>query len=453
MNKYIIFANDGGLACEKRVDGQTVGFIETEDRFISLARSFIGSGYKIKIKNKDMALIRDSDMIILRDFFKIINHQLLRELARDIERTMSSNGYVDISKKDDLNKKANRQKSNSGLPKIIKTVGKVAVGVGSALILYNAISAHVNKPESQGVEPQIPTQNEQQEKSLPKETPQKDNATAYISYQVENDTLENQIEVASQEETQTETTSYEYLNASTEPITENSYEESLSDLPKEEVPTAYLEFVNNSQTEKAKKAKELYMPYFEDCAERFGLDANLLLAMGTQERGVHSDVKESDGGIGLMQIQYDVWINKTVDYFEKNPETGKFEKKSITITDAMLKDVKSNIEVGSIILQIYLRISKYNIPVAIQMYNMGDGALKSILRTYGEVCGKTLDELFDSPTDLGWTEYRQLKNGDPIYLENVNQWAENPTFSVINLDTMETVSFAFTNEETLSHHI
>lgn len=195
------------------------------------------------------------------------------------------------------------------------------------------------------------------------------------------------------------------------------------------------------------------MPYFEDCAYRFGLDDNLLLAIGTQERGVHSDVKDPLGGIGLMQVQYDVWINKTVSYLERNPNTGEFEKKSITITDAMLKDLKSNIEVGSIILQTYLKIAKYNIPVAIQMYNMGDGALKSILRTYGSTCGKTLDEVLGDPMDLGWTEYRYLKIGDKKYLEKVNQWAENPTYRVLNLDTQEPVSFAFTNDQTLEHTI
>ena len=141
-----------------------------------------------------------------------------------------------------------------------------------------------------------------------------------------------------------------------------------------------------------------------------------------------------------MQIQYNIWIGKDITYYELNENTGEYEKHTKKVTDDMLRGLDTNIQLGCMILQNCLIDSNYNIPVAIQMYNMGIGTMRNILRSYGTSLSKI------SPNDLGWLKYRRGHKGDPSYLENVNSWAEDSSYTVINVETGEQVSIEFTNE-------
>ena len=206
------------------------------------------------------------------------------------------------------------------------------------------------------------------------------------------------------------------------------------------VVSVYLDFSDKSNTDKATTTKETYYSIIEKYSEKYGLDPNLVLCIATQERGIHSSSIDQGGGIGLMQIQYRVWINEEITYYELNKSTGEYEKQTIKITDDMLRNLDTNIKTGCIILQNCLIDSNYNIPVAIQMYNMGIGTMRNILRSYGSSLSKI------SPDDLGWLKYRRGHKGDPSYLENVNSWAEISNYTVVNVKTGEQVSIEFTNE-------
>ena len=60
----------------------------------------------------------------------------------------------------------------------------------------------------------------------------------------------------------------------------------------------------------------------ESYAEKYGVDPYLMLAVATQERGIHSNKIDEKGAIGLMQIQVDIWLDEslTVFDFEQNKE-------------------------------------------------------------------------------------------------------------------------------------
>lgn len=223
--------------------------------------------------------------------------------------------------------------------------------------------------------------------------------------------------------------------------------------PQIDIDKAYLEFEDLSDSEKAVTAKENYFDIMEKYAKKYGLDPYLVLSIATQERGVHASKIDAGGGVGLMQIQYAVWKGKPIDYYELNLETNSYERHSISeITDDMLMNVDSNIQLGCLILQECLRNSNYNIPLAIQMYNMGYGSIYNMVEKYATDNGMTRADVFNNPYDLGWMNYRDNYPGDPHYLENVNKWADYNKFTVINVFNNEEVTMEFSNDNELSRH-
>lgn len=170
--------------------------------------------------------------------------------------------------------------------------------------------------------------------------------------------------------------------------------------------------------EKLSKTKNLYFEIINKYSNMYNLDPNIILAIATQERGVHSDKIDSGGAIGLMQIEVSVWNNKDITTF--NYEINKNETEHITIEK--LKDEDYNIKVGCMIFSTYLKQMNGNIPAAIQSYNMGPSSVNKILDTYCSCCGKTKDEVLKQ-NDLGWLLYRNSSySGDPFYFEHVSRY-------------------------------
>lgn len=176
-----------------------------------------------------------------------------------------------------------------------------------------------------------------------------------------------------------------------------------------------LQIEDETESEKANKTKELYYDIIEKYANMYGVSPSVILAIATQERGVHSDTVDQDGAIGLMQVQVSVWDGKDLEVY--NYDTNSKEKIHITLDD--LRDVSFNIKVGCAIFQNYLKQMKDNYPLAIQSYNMGPSSVNKILNAYCLSCGKTYDEVINSD-DLGWLYFRNSSYpGDISYLEHV----------------------------------
>ena len=182
-----------------------------------------------------------------------------------------------------------------------------------------------------------------------------------------------------------------------------------------------LKIEDETESAKANKTKELYYDIIERYANMYGISPEVILAIATQERGVHSDTIDSGGAIGLMQVQASVWDGKDLEVY--NYETNSKEKIHITLDN--LRDVSFNIRVGCAIFQEYLNQMQGNYPLAIQTYNMGPGSVNKILNAYCLSSGKTKDEVIKSD-DLGWLEYRNSSYpGDPSYLEHVLRYDNN----------------------------
>lgn len=199
--------------------------------------------------------------------------------------------------------------------------------------------------------------------------------------------------------------------------TEEHYDENLFETLSDELDVGV-----QSDSEKLNYVRENYGDIIEKYSSVYGLDANLVTAIATQERGRHSAIIDSGGAIGLMQVQVSVWDGKTIKAY--NYKTNEVE--TINITLEKLKNVDFNIRVGCAILQEYLNVMNDNIIAAIQSYNMGPGSVRKIINNYANSCGKTYEEVLDDSSDTGWLEYRNSSYaGDPDYVEHVIRYYTN----------------------------
>lgn len=394
MVRYTIFANAGGLACEKRTDSVR-GYISSAAAFTNFLDGFLKKNYKVKIKGDDFFLCTKDEAIKLQGFSKISDEKILEDLKRDLLYTIRRKGYVDLS--DRPNNHPRRLHRSESEKVVIKVCSGVALSAGITVGVFAYTGKSVSEPASI---------------------------------------------VSSESRHSYPLGRFDDPMGRVEPISIMDQDLSMP-IPVKE---AYLEYSDLSSKPKALNAKENYFDLIKRDAKRFGQDENILLGIATQERGVHSKEIDEGGGLGLMQIQYDVWIGSTIDYYELNERTGEFDKKSIKITDELLESLEGNIMAGSIILQQCMRDSNYNIPMAIQMYNQGVGSIRRIVNIYCDGTDKTFEDVRDNPEDIGWLDYRSLRKGDPNYLENVMQWIKEDTFTVTNPRTGEEISFRLTNE-------
>ena len=170
-----------------------------------------------------------------------------------------------------------------------------------------------------------------------------------------------------------------------------------------------------SNNEKLLTAKSLYFDLIEKYASKYNVDPYLILAIATQERGVHSSEIDKGGAIGLMQIQVDVWAGKSLNVFDYESN----EEITFNFDMERLKTVEGNIEAGCAIVQHYKGIMHGNNFTTIQSYNSGPYAVEDMVRKYKESSGKTSEEI-NLENDLGWYDYcTSAYKGDPEYLEHV----------------------------------
>lgn len=206
-----------------------------------------------------------------------------------------------------------------------------------------------------------------------------------------------------------------------------------------------LETEDLTGSEKYQNAKEKYFDLIEKYANEYGLDPMVMLALATQERGVHSETVDSGGGLGLFQIQIEGgwnWDNENVSAF--NFRTN--EEETVTITKEKASTLEYNIKYGCMLFQNALREQKYNVPRAIQCYNYGSSYMSTVIDACCADTGYSRSDISD-PTNLIWTNYRSvIKNGDDRYLENVLRYLPNDTQIEFKKPSGETITMTFENE-------
>lgn len=187
----------------------------------------------------------------------------------------------------------------------------------------------------------------------------------------------------------------------------------------QEVPCVELEYSNRSDTPKAIKTKAYYGDLINKYSKMYGLDPKLVTAIATQERGIHSGVKDEGGATGLMQVQNEIWVGKNLSAYNFETNT----RENIIVNEKSLSNVDYSVKVGCMILQTVFKYMNYNTLAAVQCYNMGYGNMHKIFNAYSCDSGKSVDEILNDVTDTNWMNYRYIiKKGDQEYIENVFSW-------------------------------
>ncbi len=219
----------------------------------------------------------------------------------------------------------------------------------------------------------------------------------------------------------------------------------IKEVQEEKVNPFTLETEDLTSSEKYQNAKEKYFDLIEKYANEYGLDPMIMLALATQERGIHSETVDSGGGLGLFQIQIEGgwnWNNENVSAF--NFSTN--EEETVTITKEKASSLEYNIKYGCMLFQNALREQNYNIPRAIQCYNYGSAYMDQVISECCRDTGYSRSDISD-PTNLIWTNYRSvIKNGDDRYLENVLRYLPNDTQIEFKKPSGETTTMTFENE-------
>ena len=176
-------------------------------------------------------------------------------------------------------------------------------------------------------------------------------------------------------------------------------------------------YEDRSASTNVKQAKR-YEDIFEKYANRYGVDKDLLIAMAAQESsGEHyNNLRDTKPAAGIMQIEKAVHIGHSVSAY--NFETGKVE--TVQVTQDKLNDVDTNIKIVTMILRGYIENANYNIPLAIQTYNMGPGNMSKVLNSCSSLENIQVSTMKNNPTNNKWLKYRSHINaGDSKYVEHV----------------------------------
>jgi len=167
-----------------------------------------------------------------------------------------------------------------------------------------------------------------------------------------------------------------------------------------------------------------YMEIFKKYERIYGIDANLLCAIGAQEcSGIHYEYSITNGhSVGLMGIE-NIWNNANIRVF--NFDTNTYE--IITVDYSKIGELDYNIKIGAAIFQSYFYDTLRNndsivqaeqLAFSLQKYNMGPGNMNTLLKI-----------------DNNWIDNRNMINaGDSKYFEHVLSRLDNDTIINIKLE-------------------
>ena len=167
-----------------------------------------------------------------------------------------------------------------------------------------------------------------------------------------------------------------------------------------------IDFSDRTSDEKAVNAKENYYELVGKYAKTYGIDKDLIMAIATQEKGVHNTEIDPGGGVGLMQMQYAVWVNQDVKAY--NFDTSSWE--TFHVTDSNIRELDTNIKIACMYFQNCLVNMDYNVPAALCAYNWGTTSAKNKLSEFSQDRGLSLNEVLEA-NDTSWINLFDV-NGD-----------------------------------------
>lgn len=205
---------------------------------------------------------------------------------------------------------------------------------------------------------------------------------------------------------------------------------------------AFLEYEDRSDEEKLHTASSLYFDKIEKYANMYGLDPELVLALATQERGIHSTETDRGGATGLMQIQNGIWLDNEITAY--NFETQSYE--TVKVTKSKIENLDSNIKIGCMILQDMIHDKDYNILAGVLSYNMGGSNVNKIIKKHSETSGLSRDDILSDQNNCDWLKHRGIITvGDKDYVQHVVSYMGNDIDTYVLKPNGERVDLSIKN--------
>lgn len=399
------FTNDGTCACtvesnEKRfrlIEGKAVESLQLLDTI---------SFDKIQVFKHSIRLYKGNSEIHLRDLDLFVKNRLdqyIPKLYKRIERSL----------KDYLRKEAKKKQKQN---KTLNGMSKVAMGATLMAVLLSTMSLKTeseNLNEPLAIETNLLSQEDMLEENNSFSNLQENGIVVEKEY----------LEV---ENTQEESNAYQNQLVAT--TTDSLEETNLNNMPNKGN-IVYLNYKKTNDLVKKEYAFKEYQELAVWCGEKWGISPNLILMQLTQE----SAGKEEN----LMQIVWDEWAgkplraynfrdNKYETFILTNNPTEEEKAKYTCITENDLKNPKTNISIGCVLLRKSAEYMNYHIMAALQCYNLGFGNMDKIFDKIREKTGQTKEEILSDQSNLTFYEYTSLPGqGDPKYLSNIFQFIDN----------------------------
>lgn len=204
-------------------------------------------------------------------------------------------------------------------------------------------------------------------------------------------------------------------------------EENLSAMQNQEN-IVYLNYTKTDDLIKKEHAFEKYEELANWCGEKWGMSPNLILMQMTQESAGNEE--------NLMQIVWNKWAEKPIRSY--NFRDNKYETFLLTnnpteeqkanctcITQNDLKNPKTNMSIGCVLLRKSAEYMDYHIMAALQCYNLGPGNMEKIFDKTREDTGQTKEEILSDQTNITFYNYTYVPGeGDSNYLSNVFQFID-----------------------------
>ena len=197
---------------------------------------------------------------------------------------------------------------------------------------------------------------------------------------------------------------------------------------KEDGEIVYLNYKKTDDVVKKERTFNSYAELANWCGEKWGISPNLILMDTTQE----SAGKEEN----LMQIEWEQWAGKPIRAYNfrdskyetfllTNNPTEEEKARYTCITQEDLKNPKTNMSIGCVLLRKSAEYMNYHIMATLQCYNLGFGNMDKIFARIQEETGQSKEEILSDQTNLIFYEYTSiLGQGDPNYLSNVFQFID-----------------------------
>lgn len=220
------------------------------------------------------------------------------------------------------------------------------------------------------------------------------------------------------------------------------------------MPTIYIEHGYSLDDDRYINVTENYMDAIKIAAEDWGLDANLLLAILTQESGGKVSNKmqicfsANEGGTFKV---FNVKKGQYVTFKFSNDPSEVSHDNYVVVRKADLDDPSYNIYIGAMMLKANIQIMDNHLFAGILSYNQGIGNMNKIFRETMKYTGVSKEDILSDQTNISFYEYAYASHqGDKYYLDNIFQFFDGDviTYQKNNEDgEIETLEFSLESPE------